>query len=657
MKRTLGTCYYPEHWPENIWAGDADRMAEAGLTWVRIGEFAWSRIEPEPGRLDWGWLDRAIDTLGAAGLRVVLGTPTATPPRWMLDRHPDMLAVDAEGRPRGFGSRRHYCFSHAGYREECRRIVTLLADRYGANPHVAAWQTDNEYGCHDTVLSYSKAARAGFRDWLRNRYGGDIAALNAAWGNVFWSMEYPDFDRIDLPNLTVTEPNPAHVLAFRRFASDQVVAFNRAQVDIIRACSDAPIAHNYMGRETAFDHLAVGADLDIAAWDSYPLGFLEDRAGAPPDRQRRYARQGDPDFQAFHHDLYRAVGRARWWVMEQQPGPVNWAPYNPAPLPGMVRLWTWEAFAHGAEAVCYFRWRQAPFAQEQMHAGLLRPDSADAPGLAEARQVASELAEAPDVQPVQAPVALLFDYAADWAWQTQPHGQGLRYFDLVLDHYRALRRAGLSVDVLPPDAPLDGYALVLAPGLMTMGEDLKARLAASGAEVLIGPRSAARDGEMRIPVPLPPAFAGLDVTVARVESLRPDMPVPLAGGGAITGYLEQLEGAAEAVLATAAGAPVAMRAGNITYCGGWGDETALRRLVSDICVRAGLATLDLPDGLRRTETAGETFWFNYGAEPVPLAAIAGDRSLPDTLAAADFLRIVRAARSLPVPHCQPIGGL
>ncbi len=625
MKRTLGTCYYPEHWAEEIWADDARRMVEAGLTWVRIGEFAWSRLEPEPGRLDWGWLDRAIEVLGEAGLRIVLGTPTATPPRWVLDKHPGMLAVDAEGRPRKFGSRRHYCFSHRGYVSECARIVTLLAERYGRNPHIAAWQTDNEYGCHDTTLSWSDAARTAFRDWLRVRYpgagnDGDIAVLNRAWGNVFWSMEYRGFDEIDLPNLTVTEPNPAHVLAFRRFSSDQVVAFNRVQAEILRARSDAPIAHNYMGRVTEFDHFGVGADLDIASWDSYPLGFLEDRVGATAERQRAYACQGDPDFQAFHHDLYRAVGAARgahpahagrWWVMEQQPGPVNWAPYNPAPLPGMVRLWTWEAFAHGAEAVLYFRWRQAPFAQEQMHAGLLRPDSAPAPALAEAREVANELADAGDVQPVQAPVALLFDYDADWAWEVQPHGQGLSYFGLVFDHYRALRRAGLSVDILPTDAPLEGYRLILAPGLMHMPDNLKARLAAAEAHVLIGPRSGARDGDFTIPTPLPPALPALDVTVARVESLRPDCPVALAGGGAVTGYFEELEGTAEAVLTTQAGAPVALRSGRQTYMGGWGDDAALDRLLGALCRFAGVPVTPMPEGVRCRDTATERFWFNY----------------------------------------------
>ena len=250
MKRTLGTCYYPEHWPREIWEEDARRMAETGLTWVRIGEFAWSRLEPKPGEYDFGWLDDAIEVLGAAGLKVVLGTPTATPPRWMLDRHPDMLAVDASGNPRRFGSRRHYCFSHEGYRDACAQIVTRLADRYGANPHVAAWQTDNEYGCHDTVLSYSENVRQAFRHWLRARYpgagnDGDISALNRAWGNVFWSMEYGGFDEIDLPNLTVTEPNPSHVLDFRRFSSDQVVRFNRLQAEIIRQRSQAPICLLY----------------------------------------------------------------------------------------------------------------------------------------------------------------------------------------------------------------------------------------------------------------------------------------------------------------------------------------------------------------------------------------------------------------------------
>ncbi|WP_299417243.1 beta-galactosidase [uncultured Sulfitobacter sp.] len=612
LKRTLGVCYYPEQWPREIWKQDAQRMVEAGLTWVRIGEFAWQSLEPAAGDYRLEWLDDAIDVLGRAGLKVVLGTPTATPPRWVLAKHPDMLAYDDQGRPRGFGSRRHYCFSHDGFRKEAAQIVTQLAQRYGANPYVAAWQTDNEYGCHDTTISYSPAARTAFQQWLRVRYEGDIHALNTAWGNVFWSMTYDDFDQIDLPNLTVTEPNPAHSLAFRRFSSDQVVSFNRAQVDIIRAHSDAPVTHNYMGRITDFDHFAVGSDLDFASWDSYPLGFLEDRSGMDAAHQKHFARQGDPDFQAFHHDLYRSVGGGRWWVMEQQPGPVNWAPHNPAPLDGMVRLWTWEAFAHGAEAVCYFRWRQAPFAQEQMHAGLLRPDSVAAAGLSEACEVARELSDTPDVVPAQARVALMFDYDADFAWAVQPHGAGLSYFGLVFETYRALRSLGLSVDIVPPSKrDFAGYTLILLPGMLYVPDALKRALHLCEGQVVLGPRTGARNSEMAIPVPLPPDWAGLDVTVAAVESLRSDTPVALRGGGYFTGYREQIETNAEVLEYCADGQPAFVRQGNFYYLAGWGDQPALRRLFDTLCNNAGLETISLPDGVRCRDTGAERFWFNF----------------------------------------------
>ncbi|WP_417243678.1 beta-galactosidase [Celeribacter sp.] len=614
LPRALGTCYYPEHWPQEMWAKDARMMVESGLTWVRIGEFAWSRLEPKPGVLELEWLGTAIETLTAAGLKVVLGTPTATPPRWMLDKHPDMLAVDVEGRPRGFGSRRHYCFSHAGYVAESRRITAILAEAFGGS--VAAWQTDNEYGCHDTVLSYSDAARGAFHDWLEARYG-TIEALNAAWGNVFWSMEYDRFDQIGLPNLTVTEPNPAHALAFRRFSSDQVVAFNRVQLDEIRKFSDAPISHNYMGRVTDFDHYELGRDMEIATWDSYPLGFLEDRVGASPARQNAFARQGDPDFQTFHHDLYRAVGKGRWWVMEQQPGPVNWAPYNPAPLAGMVRLWSWEAFAHGAEAVCYFRWRQAPFAQEQMHSGLLRPDSVPAAGMAEVLQVASELAQAPQVEANVADVALVFDYDAEWAWTVQPHGQGLSYFDLVFEHYRALRRAGLNVDIVAPThRDFSGFQAVFAPGLMHLSDELRHALAASDRLCVCGPRTGARTVDFEMPVPLPPALEGLEVTVTQVQTLRPDRPVALDGGGHAVGYIETLDSSADVILRDISGASVAVRTRNMIYCAAWLDEAGLDRLVELVAGQAGLTRRVMPEGVRVRRTPTQEFWFNHNARRV-----------------------------------------
>ena len=625
MQRQLGTCYYPEHWPREQWQEDAKRMVALGLSWVRIGEFSWGIIEPQPNELHWEWLDEAIHVLGKAGLKIILGTPTATPPRWMLDKYPDMLAVDEQDRPRKFGSRRHYCFSHLGYRQESVRICDLMAQRYGQNPYVQAWQTDNEYGCHDTIYSYSAAARQGFQLWLQERYQ-TTAALNQAWGNVFWSMQYNDFADIDLPNLTVTEANPAHCLDFRRFSSDQVVAFNRAQCDAIRAYSAASISHNYMGRVTEFDHYAVSEDLDFVTWDTYPLGFLEDRVGASQARQQEYAQQGDPDFQAFHHDLYRAMGKdGRWWVMEQQPGPVNWAPYNPAPLAGMVRLWSWEAFAHGAEAVCYFRWRQAPFAQEQMHSGLLRPDNQPAACWPEVEQVVEELKSAQQVAPYQAEVALIFDYDAEFAWQVQPHAANTTYFDLVFETYQCLRILGLSIDIISPHCEdLDQYKLVLAPGLMTLSEQHKLALQNTSATVIWGPRTAAKQEVMRIPNTLAPNLNGVNLKVTHCESIRPDRPVALSNGGHLKLYREHIESDLDVIATANDGVPVLLQQNRLYYLTAWLDMDALTSIIEQRCQELAINTLPMPNGVRRRQTGNECFWFNYGTQPQTI----GDITLP-----------------------------
>lgn len=610
---SLGVCYYPEHWPEAQWADDATRMVALGLTHVRIGEFAWSLLEPTDRKYDFDWLERAIDTLHRAGLKVVLGTPTATPPKWLVDKMPDMLPVDAEGRVRGFGSRRHVCLAHTGYRRECARIVTALASRFGHHPGVVAWQTDNEYGCHDTTISYSEAALDEFREWLAERYE-TIAALNEAWGNRFWSMAYESFDEIELPTLTVTEVNPAHRMAFRRFASDQTVAFNRLQVEIIRRLSPGrDVLHNYMGQVTDFDHFAVSRDLDIATWDAYPLGFLEDRIEADNDWKRRFSRAGDPDFQAFHHDLYRAMCGGRWWVMEQQPGPVNWAPYNPAPRDGMVRLWALEAMAHGAEVVSYFRWRQAPFAQEQMHSGLLRPDGSEAEAYDEAATVQRDIARIDWQATERADVALIFDYASCWAWEVQPQGKDFLYFKLVFEMYRGLRRLGLNVDFVSPDAPdLEGRKLVLIPGLFAWTDALKDALSSFEGQVLIGPRTGSKTNEFRIPDGLPPALPEnlLDLKVLRVESLRPDTPIPVKGGGMFKGWREFTEGG-EIEIRCEDGEPALSTRGALSYLAGWPDDELLRRILARMTDAVQLTTMDLPEGLR-TRWRGKTlFVFNY----------------------------------------------
>ncbi|NIA67964.1 beta-galactosidase [Pelagibius litoralis] len=627
----LGVCYYPEHWPENVWADDAAAMAALGITYVRIGEFAWSLMEPRRDAFDWGWLDRAIETLAAAGLKVVLGTPTATPPKWLVDERPDILPSDEEGRVRRFGSRRHYCFSSPAWREETRRIVEAMGDRYGEHPAVAGWQIDNEYGCHLSVLSYTPHCLAAFRQWLQQRYG-TIAALNDAWGTAFWSQTYNGFAEVDLPILTLAPANPSHLLDYRRFASDQVADYNRLQVGILRRLSPGRfLAHNFMGFFTEFDHYAVARDVDVASWDSYPLGHTDQRLPMPAEDKTRWARSGQPDVAAFHHDLCRGMGTARWWVMEQQPGPVNWADFNPAPAAGMVRLWTWEALAHGAEVVSYFRWRQAPFAQEQMHAGLNRPDGTLDQGGEEARQVSGEMTvlDGHHTKSRRAPVALLFDYEAVWTFQIQPQGRGFDYMALAHMFYRCIRRLGLDVDILPAGAPLEDYALVVAPSLPIVSEAAVTALKASSAAVVLGPRSGSKTASFQIPGGLPPGDlrALIDLQVSRVESLPPSVQDQLTWANKtypVGLWRERLESkTAESVASFQDGEAAAMTQDRCHYLGFWPEEAFLTDYLAALAEENGLAIQRLDEALRLRRLGDLTFAFNYGDRPLPAPAPEG----------------------------------
>jgi beta-galactosidase len=617
----LGVCYYPEHWPEAWWADDAARMVALGIRQVRIGEFCWSRIEPAPGAFDWAWLDRAIEVLASAGLQIVLCTPTATPPKWLVDRDPEMLPVGADGQRRKFGSRRHYDFSSDAYLEEACRITRAFAERYGQHPAVIAWQTDNEYGCHDSVVSHSPNAVRRFRLWLRARYGS-VEALNAAWGNVFWSMEVTAFEQIDSPAGSVTEANPSQRLDYQRFASNEVQRFNHAQCEILRERSPGrSLVHNFMQFFTGFDARDVAADLDVASWDSYPLGALEMFWFDGADKQR-WLRTGHPDFAAFHHDLYRGMSRQPFWVMEQQPGPVNWAPWNPAPAPGMVRLWSWEAFAHGAEVLSYFRWRQAPFGQEQMHAGLLTPDRRMDVGGSEAAQVAQELLRVPTVPTAQARVALVFDFESRWLFEVQPQGGDYDALRITFEAYSALRSLGLDIDIVSSHAPLDGYALVVLPAQPIVGEALLAALQSSPAQLVLYPRAGSKSAHLHISEGLPPGplRALIDVRIPRVESLRPGAVegVRFAGRtGQALRWRETLEMGSDVEIEArfADATPASVKQGRVRYLAAWFDAGLQTALLRRAAVAAGLAVTDLPDAVRLRRRGDLLFAFNYGDRP------------------------------------------
>lgn len=615
----LGVCYYPEHWPESVWPDDARRMRELGISVVRVGEFAWSRLEPTRGSFNFDWLHRALDILHAEGLEVVMGTPTATPPKWLIDENPSILAIDDQGNPKGFGSRRHYCFSSSVYRRECESIVERVVSEFGQHPSISTWQTDNEYGCHSTIVSYSKDALTAFRDWCRERYG-TVEKLNLLWGNVFWSMEYNSFDQIPLPMLSVTELNPAHRLAFWRFSSDQVASFNKLQADLIRKHSpNRGVMHNFMGNFTEFNHYDTAEELDIAAWDNYPLGFI-DRDGADKEDQKKWFRTGHPDSSAFHHDLYRSMGRL--WIIEQQPGPVNWAPHNPAPLQGMVRLWALEAMAHGAELMSWFRWRQMPAAQEQMHTGLLCPDGSEDEAAAEIRLLCDDLKklEEHNAQSLAAEVALVFDYAGDQMLRIQPQGDNYGPLEWVQQLYTSVRRCGVDVDIVKPGASLRAYKMVILANSIHVNDDLLSELKRFTGHLLIGPRCGSKTAEYSIPDNLPPASLQslMPIKVTRVESLPDFATVTTTDGYNAVRWREKVMSDFVAVSEFPDGWGFYYRSDRYHYLNACLDQSSLNEFMKARLKQASIATRHCGEGLRIRQRGSYKFAFNFGPDIVEL---------------------------------------
>ena len=546
----FGCDYYPEHWAQWLeegearWEEDARLMAEAGFNVVRLAEFAWGLLEPEPDSYDWGWLDRAIDLLARHGLATVLCTPTPTPPPWLLADHPDITQVNWDGRRFGPGTRREACANHPVYRARSRSISEAIAQRYGRNPHVIGWQTDNEFGCHDTGVCYCDHCRAAFRRWLQARFGS-LQALNRAWGGSFWGETYGDWDQIPAPDRSAAERSPSHLLDYQRFSSDAWRDFHNMEIEILRAnCPGRFVTHNLMGFFVQLNYYDLCEKLDFVSWDNYH------HHGATPATI------------AAAHDHMWGILRRNFWVMEQQVGQVNWSAYNPQPGPDFVRLKTYQAIAHGADGVVYFRWRQALAGSEQYHSGLLDHAGRPTPGYGEARQIGAELKQVAPVLEGTEPegeVAILLDYDSRWALKLQPHNSALRD-DFPADYvsaspalrvdkdgrredrpmtgrvhllwpyaapYVALWEQQVTTHIVAPDCDLSRYKLVIAPFLHLLRpevvENLRGYVAGGGALVL-GPRSGFKDEHNRLfPSPQPGPLADLaGATVRFFDSLEPD---------------------------------------------------------------------------------------------------------------------------------------
>lgn len=546
----FGCDYYPEQWAQWLpegearWETDAQLMQEAGFNVVRLAEFSWGLLEPSQDHFSFGWLDRAVETLFRHGLKVVLCTPTPTPPPWLLFAHPDITQVRADGRRMGPGTRREACANHPVYRERSRIICQALATHFADNPAVVGWQTDNEFGCHDSASCYCEHCAREFHKWLQAKYL-DVEALDEAWGGAFWGEVYADWRHVPVPSQSAAERSPSHLLDYFRFGSDSWRDFHNLQIEILRRnCPDHFVTHNLMGFFPKLNYYDLCAGLDFASWDNYHYHGATSATVAAA------------------HDHMWGILRRNFWVMEQQVGQINWSVYNPAPAPDFVRLKSYQAIGHGADGVVYFRWRQALAGSEQYHSGLLDNAGRTTMGYGEAKRIGEELQRLAPILAETEPrpeIAILLDYDSRWALNLQPHNALLRD-DVAPDFvnpspamsvgrderrdpqpmtgqahgmwpfaapYLALWERNLPAAIVSPDSDLSSYRVVVAPFLNVVrpavAENLR-RFVQSGGTLILGPRTGFKDEHNRLfATPQPGPLADLTgATVRFFDSLEPE---------------------------------------------------------------------------------------------------------------------------------------
>ncbi|HUI44234.1 MAG TPA: beta-galactosidase, partial [Terriglobia bacterium] len=459
-----GVDYYPETWSESQREKDAQMMQAAGINFVRLAEFAWVKMEPSEGRYDFEWLDRALKVLNAHGIKAVLGTPSASPPAWLMAKYPDIAAMSPEGIRYRYGSRRNYCLHNPHYLAAVRAIVTAMAEHYHNHPGVLGWQIDNELGSPDC---YDPDCQAAFQKWCQAKYHS-LDALNSAWGTVFWGHTYTAWTQIPLPwNTLGNVYNPSLALDYHRFFSDATRDFLVMQADILRRIAPGQaITHNEMGMFDNIDYSSLNTALDFVAWDNYPLF------------DSNFANYEGP---GLAHDLMRgSKGQQNFMVMEEQGGLPGWTTFwgRQAP-PALYRVWAYQAIAHGADGVCYFRWRTSPYGTEQYWQGVLDQDSYPNARYQVVSQMGKELEQISDLLRGSHPVAqaaMLVSPDTRWAFHIQPLVKEFDYNRQLHLFYDALRRQGVNVNVVFPRGDFSPYKIIVAPSLFVVDPALTGKL-------------------------------------------------------------------------------------------------------------------------------------------------------------------------------------
>ncbi len=546
VKLWFGVDYYPEHWPVERRGLDVELISSAGFNVVRLAEFAWCRLEPSPGKFNFQWLDEVIELLSVKRVKAVLGTPTAAPPPWLVKAHPDILPVSFQGHRMPPVARRHYCPNNPNYIKASERIVEAIARHYKDNPNVVGYQIDNELSLGDEYC-YCEHCATLFRNWLKNKYGS-IDELNEAYGTIFWSHEYGDWDEIHPPTPPFDECNRGLSLDWFRFKSESFVNFLKLQVRILKSISpDKEVTTNLMGLFPGIDYYDLSRSLDFPSWDCYPK-FV-----------RAYY---DPAWISMLHDATRCMGSGRFWIMELQAGPTDGYAGNPigvTPDPGELRKWLYQAIAHGAEGVVYFRYRTVCFGKEQYWHGILNHDGEVNRRYLEVKKIGEELKKVGEIlvnAQYKSSVGLVFSYDSLWATLIENKYYIKSYHEQVLTAYKGFWGLGINVDVIPPDRDFSNYRVLLTPFLYLTNRSLIERLKSyveSGGLLIATARTSVKDEFNRVysnglPGGLKELF-GLRVT--DYTSIPPEKETKIFtqyGSVLASGWLEELTASSAQVL-------------------------------------------------------------------------------------------------------------
>ncbi|MBE6286670.1 MAG: beta-galactosidase [Mediterranea massiliensis] len=645
-----GVYYYPEHWDESQWERDFKKMHELGFEFTHFAEFAWAQLEPEEGRYDFAWLDRAVALAAKYDLKVVMCTSTATPPVWLTRKYPEILIKQEDGTILDHGARQHASFASPLYRKLSYRMIEKLAQHYGNDKRIVGWQLDNEPAVQ---WDYNPAAELAFRDFLRDKYANDIESLNKAWGTAFWSEVYSSFDEITLPKHAQMFMNHHQILDYRRFAASQTNDFLNEQALLIKKYAiNQWVTTNYIPNYDE-GHIGGTPALDFQSYTRYMVYGDNEGIG------RRGYRVGNPLRIAMANDFFRPI-QGTYGVMELQPGQVNWGGINPQPLPGAVRLWLWSVYAGGSDFICTYRYRQPLYGTEQYHYGIVGTDGVTVtPGGYEYATFIKEIAqirrhyEPRETKPadyLKRRTAILHNHENHWSISRQKQNRTWDTFAHLDKYYRTLKSYGAPVDFINETKDFNEYPILIAPAYQLADEDLVARwkeYVEQGGNLVLTCRTAQKDRYGRLPempfgnmlqpltgnkldfydLLLPDEEPGKVLMDGETHTWHTwgEMLTPAEDAEVWGHYTDEYYEGAPAVTFRKIGK------GSVTYIGVDSHKGTLERKVLDkLYARLGIEVMNLPYGVTMEYRNGMGIVLNYSDRPYTFELPKGSKVLIGT---------------------------